>query len=374
MQSLKRTRVLLAKITRMLDLLEQSEDVSLSERDLVLSYFKDAKTFFEQDIVLEDNVPSASMPQPNQQNQAFTQPNIEENLRPIQDEIKENFDILQRNATPIVEKIHEAATNIKATIDEKVQNAIDHFEQAEQQPVVPPKRNTWDDLMQSAERYLENNKDYHSNNTSEETNYEDIALPKISVKQTTNNEERTTTNQIPTEEVIEEKKTDNVVNPSVNTNANVPIKKTQATANVEDTPLQDDVVPYQPATTSSPTRKPLVSLHSDDDDDMPSANGTISNEELFEVNKSENYGSIKPIRDLRSAFSLNERLFNINELFAKSSAEYDNAINNINALETFEQAKTYIANNLVEQYGWNTPQKQKKAQIFIRYVWRRFIA
>ncbi len=363
MQSLKRTRVLLAKINRMLDLLEQSDDVSTSERDLVLSYFKDAQTFFEQDVVLEDNVPSASIPQPNPQllqNQVPPPPSSsEEEVQHIRNEIQANFDILQRNAAPIVEKLQDAASSIKATIDENLQQAIDHFEQAEQQPVAPPKRNNWDDLMQSAERYLENNKPVNHQPQPEEITHENLELPKMM------------------EEVREEKKTDNVVNPSVNPSIiaapQLTTKNAQTVVNVEDTPLQDDIVPFQqPAT--SPSRKPLVSLHSDDDDDMPSANGTVSNDELFEVNKSENYGSTKPIRDLRSAFSLNERLFNINELFAKSSTDYDNAINNINALETFEQAKTYIANNLVEQYGWNTPQKQKKAQIFIRYVWRRFIA
>ena len=377
-QSLKRTRVLLAKISRMLDLLEQTDDLSVAERDLVLSYFKDAQLFFEQDIVLEDNgavVEPKIQPKTEQKTEAKTEQKIEKNTEHRVENNAENN--VKNNAAQGIENDAEnrVKNDVETLIEKSVESIVEKTQQLAEQvveavtplvmppvtpiteAVVPPKRNSWDDLMKSAEQFLgdtplRKSAEERAISTPEpieiveDTPYEDVTPPVV----------------------IVEKKAENKP-PIPTTQENLSVSnKAQSTVNVEDTPLQDDIVPYKEPSIS---RKPLV-MHSDDDD-APTANNSLTIEELFEINVSENYGSVKPIKDLRTAFGINERLFTINELFAKNNAAYTSTLEALNNAASFADAKNYIIANLIEQYGWNTPQKQKKAQGFIRHVWRKFL-
>ncbi len=327
-QPLKRTRVLIGKIGKMLDLIEQTDDISPAECDLILSYFNDAQRFFKEDVVTLN----AAIAQPPATPTVTPQPPI---TQTTEESILEKG---QETFSNFMEKITE---NVSKVVEQATHKLEENTKPSEASNATPTKKNNWDDLMQSAEQFLDNHSSKLPEKEAEETRYEEVVqLPPIQQE----------------------------TKPTVHTN-----QPKVTPPNKEDTPLEDDIVPYKEPATKPPLKKvALVSLHSDDDDDAPTANG-MNIDELFDINTSENYGSIKPIKDLRLAFGINERLFNINELFSKNAAQYDISLNAINNLSSFAEAKEYITEQIIEQYGWNTPQKQKKAQGFIRYVWRRFL-
>ncbi len=79
-----------------------------------------------------------------------------------------------------------------------------------------------------------------------------------------------------------------------------------------------------------------------------------------------------PIKDLRKAMGLNEKIFTINELFGGDQAAYDAAIATLNSLSNFEQAKSYLVDNVAGTYNWVSRNKKKKATNFIKLIRRRY--
>ncbi|RMF20426.1 MAG: hypothetical protein D6765_16895, partial [Bacteroidetes bacterium] len=99
-------------------------------------------------------------------------------------------------------------------------------------------------------------------------------------------------------------------------------------------------------------------------------------EALFEIPPAKELSeklSMAPIRDLRKAMGLNEKIFTINELFGGDKELYENAILMLNELDNFEQAKAYLLENMVLKFGWTTKDKKKKARNFINLVRRRYL-
>jgi outer membrane biosynthesis protein TonB len=98
-------------------------------------------------------------------------------------------------------------------------------------------------------------------------------------------------------------------------------------------------------------------------------------EELFEVKQatelSEKLAS-SPIRDLRKAMGLNEKIFTINELFGGDQASYDATIATLNGVKNFDQAKAYLIENVASKYNWTNKERKKKAANFIKLVSRRY--
>ena len=80
-----------------------------------------------------------------------------------------------------------------------------------------------------------------------------------------------------------------------------------------------------------------------------------------------------PIRDLTKAMGLNERMFTVNELFGGKKASFDEAMHTLNHLSSYEQAKVYLASNFALQHRWNSEDKLKKAQNFMKLVYRRYL-
>ena len=98
-------------------------------------------------------------------------------------------------------------------------------------------------------------------------------------------------------------------------------------------------------------------------------------EELFEHGSAKELSeklSNLPIKDLRKAMGLNEKIFTMNELFGGSQPDYDKAMNELNGMSNFEQAKVYLIQNIAGKYGWTKRGKKKKAQNFIKLVRRRY--
>ncbi len=82
--------------------------------------------------------------------------------------------------------------------------------------------------------------------------------------------------------------------------------------------------------------------------------------------------SSQPIGDLNRAMGINERFLTINELFDRDNQAYQNAINKLNGLNSFEEAKSVLS-ELAEKHDWTKRGKKKKAQVFIKLVRRRYL-
>jgi hypothetical protein len=120
--------------------------------------------------------------------------------------------------------------------------------------------------------------------------------------------------------------------------------------------------PTPPPPAPKPTPVPTYSA----DEDM---------EELFEHGSARELSeklSNLPIRDLRKAMGLNEKIFTMNELFGGNQPAYDKAMIELNALNNFEEAKAYLIQNVAGKYEWTKRNKKKKAQNFIKLVRRRY--
>lgn len=97
--------------------------------------------------------------------------------------------------------------------------------------------------------------------------------------------------------------------------------------------------------------------------------------ELFEVKQATDLSerlSSSPLSDLLKAMGLNERILTVNELFGGDAGEFKKVMKDLNKLRSFDEAKQYLAANVVEQYGWTKPNKKNKAKILIKTIRRRY--
>lgn len=79
----------------------------------------------------------------------------------------------------------------------------------------------------------------------------------------------------------------------------------------------------------------------------------------------------QPIADLRKAFGLNERFLYANELFGGDGQEFIRALNELNHLENFEDAKRMIEARYQNTFKWNL--EDETVQEFISIVERRYL-
>jgi hypothetical protein len=84
--------------------------------------------------------------------------------------------------------------------------------------------------------------------------------------------------------------------------------------------------------------------------------------------------SMLPIKDLKKAFGLNEKIFTINELFNGDSASFDRVMDDLNQLGSTNEAKEYIIDKIAEKFNWDNEHKIKKAEQFFRTIRRRYIS
>lgn len=79
-----------------------------------------------------------------------------------------------------------------------------------------------------------------------------------------------------------------------------------------------------------------------------------------------------PISDLTKAMGINERMLTVNELFDGDNSAFKQSLSALNEMSSYNEAKSYISNQLIEKYNWVSPKKRKKAKVFIKLVKRRF--
>ena len=79
-----------------------------------------------------------------------------------------------------------------------------------------------------------------------------------------------------------------------------------------------------------------------------------------------------PIPDLRKAIALNDRLLLTRELFGGDNQAFENAINTLNNLPGFDQAKAFLLEQCVMRYRWTDKKHMETAKNFIKLVRRRY--
>ncbi|MCZ2102174.1 MAG: hypothetical protein LC107_11615 [Chitinophagales bacterium] len=82
---------------------------------------------------------------------------------------------------------------------------------------------------------------------------------------------------------------------------------------------------------------------------------------------------LSPVQDLTKSMSINERIFNQHELFANNSEHFNEVLSKLNGLSSFEEAKQYLINSVIPQYGWTQDNKINKASTFIKLVKRKYL-
>ncbi len=83
--------------------------------------------------------------------------------------------------------------------------------------------------------------------------------------------------------------------------------------------------------------------------------------------------SRSPIKDLRKAFAINERMLVINDLFGGNYEKFNETLDILNTKYSFEEAKSYIIRHLIDTYQWLDEEKSEQAIEFIKLVERRYL-
>lgn len=78
-----------------------------------------------------------------------------------------------------------------------------------------------------------------------------------------------------------------------------------------------------------------------------------------------------PIKDLKSAFGLNERFYYANELFGGNGEEFIRAINEFNHLSSFEDAQKLMEAKYIQLYNWDL--EKEEVSSFIDLLERRYL-
>lgn len=98
--------------------------------------------------------------------------------------------------------------------------------------------------------------------------------------------------------------------------------------------------------------------------------------ELFsegKVNDLSDKLGLTPVQDLTKSMGINERIFTQQELFNNNPQQFNDVLTTLNGFQSFEEAKQYLINKVIPQYGWMQDDKIKKATTFIKLVKRKYL-
>lgn len=98
-------------------------------------------------------------------------------------------------------------------------------------------------------------------------------------------------------------------------------------------------------------------------------------ERLFIINKAVDLSdklAMSKIEDISKAMGINERLFNLNELFGGNMELFNNTIAILNGMSSFSEARAHLINGVAKDMRWDSDQKWNKAHQFVRLISRRY--
>ena len=78
------------------------------------------------------------------------------------------------------------------------------------------------------------------------------------------------------------------------------------------------------------------------------------------------------IDNLQRAFSINDRILAINELFKGRQQALEEAVNQLNGFRNFGEAETYLKQHVIPEQQWTDPRREEAARHFIKLVRRRY--
>jgi hypothetical protein len=79
-----------------------------------------------------------------------------------------------------------------------------------------------------------------------------------------------------------------------------------------------------------------------------------------------------PLADIKKGITLNDRLQWPSMLFGGDTAAFDAALNQINSLSSYDEAKDYLIEHFAERFDWANEHKDEVSLAFILLVGRRF--
>ncbi|BDS09806.1 hypothetical protein [Aureispira anguillae] len=148
--------------------------------------------------------------------------------------------------------------------------------------------------------------------------------------------------------------------------------KEEATV-IKETP-KEEVPKQEPVVSVEPVVEPTTAT--EETPTQPTNSFKEEFEELFLFKAATDLSqklSAAPLKDLNKALGLNEKFLYINELFGGDVAKFQTAIKALNNGGDFEEARTYIESNLVEQYEWMKKLKKPVAKDFVKLIRRRYL-
>jgi hypothetical protein len=126
--------------------------------------------------------------------------------------------------------------------------------------------------------------------------------------------------------------------------------------------------PPPPPPVETPKPKPVAPpvVHASQDDV----------EELFRFEQATDVAqklSQSPIKDLKTAITINDRMLFVNELFNGDMVLFEKVLEQIQSYPSYDDARVYIESSFVHANQWTVKEKKKTAKNFAKLVWRRFL-
>lgn len=134
-------------------------------------------------------------------------------------------------------------------------------------------------------------------------------------------------------------------------------------------PVVQKPVVIKPAVVEKPVKEPVfvapakLSVHEDHDSLFSFKKATDLSEKLRD----------RPVSDLNKAFAINDRLLTISKLFDGDDGAFKAVVSDLNRLGSFDEAKIYLSNQVVDKYNWTAKNRSKTAKVFIKTVSRRYM-
>lgn len=104
--------------------------------------------------------------------------------------------------------------------------------------------------------------------------------------------------------------------------------------------------------------------HSSEMDDL------FTSVEIHELSERLSYA---PIDDLQKAFSINDKILTIRELFGGDNHLFNTVIDRLNTFSSYSEAREYLMNGIAKDYSWDNSSKLGKAKVFVKNVQRRYM-
>ncbi len=98
--------------------------------------------------------------------------------------------------------------------------------------------------------------------------------------------------------------------------------------------------------------------------------------ELFQFKKAEDLSEkldSTHIENIQRAMGLNERILTQNELFKGDKNSFETTVQKLNSMHHFDEARSYLCEEIIPLYDWTNEDRIKKAQEFIKLVKRKFV-